>query len=126
MGYLTTDEYRAISTEPVQLDDAQLQKVIRDASRDVDNLTYNRIPAAGGLENLTPYQQELVKEATCQQVDFLGEYGEMLKNPLSSYGINGVSMAWDSTKTVQFGGVCTTNGAYALLQQTGLCCRALP
>lgn len=125
MAYLTVAEYRKIATDPVDLPDNQLERVIRDAERDIDGLTYNRIRAAGGIDSITDYQQGLVREAICCQVGFRAEYGEMLDNPLNSYGINGVSMAWDPSKVVTRGGVKVLSSTLALLQQTGLCCRAL-
>ena len=91
----------------------------------MDSLTFNRIRGAGGITELTELQQELVKRAVAQQADFRHEYAEMLNNPLSSYGINGVTMAWDKSVLVQQSGVFTTNAVISLLRQTGMTYRGL-
>jgi len=96
---------------------------LKIASRHVDSLTYNRI-VGQGFSNLTPFQQEVVREVVCRQADFEYENADMIDTVLSGYSLNGAS--------VQFGqswNVCTDKGVamkkdvYALLAQTGLCCR---
>ena len=50
----------------------------------------------------------------------------MLQSPLASYGINGVSMSFDSGKTVTQGGVTTSHAVLAQLRQSGLAVRLIP
>ncbi|MBP3543285.1 MAG: hypothetical protein J6J86_03555, partial [Lachnospiraceae bacterium] len=44
----------------------ELEKALRQASRHIDSLTYNRI-VGQGFSNLTQFQQEVIKEVCCQQ-----------------------------------------------------------
>ncbi len=102
----------------------QLESRLRRACRDIDSLTFNRIVGAG-FENLTEFQQGLVKEAVQLHADFCYDNAELLDSPLSAYSINGVSMSFDKSKIVTEGSVTTSNEVYGLLMQTGLCYRGL-
>jgi hypothetical protein len=115
-AYLTPDEYNGGIPEEEQ------ESRLKQASRVVDSLTFNRIVSAG-FENLTQFQQEIIKEAVALQADFAYQNAELLESPLSSYGISGVSMSFDRSKVLTIGGVTTTNEVYGLLLQTGLCYR---
>ena len=116
--YLPPEEYSgAIPAEEVE---ARLQR----ACRDIDSLTFNRIVKAG-FDNLTEFQQGLIKEAVQLHADFCYDNAELLDSPLASYAINGVSMSFDKSKIVTIGGVTTSSEVYGLLMQTGLCCRSL-
>lgn len=95
------------------------------ASDEVDALCYGRIRKAG-FEQLTPFQQDKIKKATCYHAAFLYAYGEELQSPLASYGINGVSMSFDSSRTVAQGGIATSNAVMAQLRQSGLASRLIP
>lgn len=120
LRYLSVEEYKEMNPTGSAVDSDLLQ-----AEYDVDSLTFNRIRGAGGITELTELQQELVKRAVAQQADFRHEYADLLNNPLSSYGINGVSMAWDKSVLVQQSGVFTTNAVISLLRQTGMTYRGL-
>lgn len=95
------------------------------ASDEVDALCYGRIRRVG-FGCLTPFQREKIKKAVCYHAAFLYAYGEELQSPLSSYGINGVSMSFDSSRTVTQGGITTSNAVMAQLRQTGLAVRLIP
>lgn len=95
------------------------------ASDAVDALCYGRIRKVG-FNNLTKFQQEKVKKAVCLHVSFLSTYGELLNSPLSSYGINGVSMSFDAAKVVTQGGVTTNQAVMQQLRQSGLATRLIP
>lgn len=95
------------------------------ASDEVDALCYGRIRKAG-FERLTPFQREKIKKATCYHAAFLYAYGEELQSPLASYGINGVSMSFDSSRTVSQGSITTNNATMAQLRQSGLASRLIP
>lgn len=105
--------------------DDQLEHRLASASDDVDSITLNRIGGEDRLLLLTPFQQGKIQRATCLQAEFQQEYGELLNNPLSSYGINGVSMQWDRSVLVQYGNIFTTNAVLSLLRQTGLTYRGV-
>lgn len=112
------DEYGG-STIPTD----ELKKALRQASRHVDSLTYNRIVAIG-FGNLTSFQQDLIREVVCQQADFETENEDEINTILQSYSINGVSAQFGSSWNVFTDkGVAMKRDVYATLCQTGLCCR---
>lgn len=95
------------------------------ASDAVDALCYGRIRKVG-FDNLTEFQQGKVKKAVCLHAKFLLTYGDLLDSPLSSYGINGVSMSFDASKVVTQGGVTTNQAVMQQLRQSGLATRLIP
>ena len=101
----------------------KLLKALRQASRHIDSLTFNRI-VGQGFSNLSRYQQELIREVTCQQADFETENADEIDTILQSYAINGVSAQFGSSwNVITEQGVAMKRDVYALLCQTGLCCR---
>lgn len=98
---------------------------LRLASDAIDALCYGRIRKVG-FEKLTEFQQERVRKAVCLHTKFLLTYGELLNSPLSSYGINGVSMSFDASKVVTQGGVTTNQAVMQQLRQSGLATRLIP
>lgn len=98
---------------------------LRNASRHIDSLTYNRI-IGQGFSNLTPFQQEVIKEVCCMQAEFEYENADELETVLSSYSINGTSAQFGSSWNVfKDKGIAMKRDVYELLSQTGLCCRLL-
>lgn len=66
----------------------------------------------------------MVKEVACRQADFEYENDDVIQSILSSYSINGTSMQFGSSWNVHMDkGVAMRKDLYALLSQTGLCCR---
>lgn len=120
--YVTPEYYREIykgSTIPTE----QLKAALRQASRHIDSLTYNRI-VGRGFSDLTTFQQELIQEVVCQQADFEYENADEINTILSSYSLNGASVQFGSSWNVYTDkGVAMKRDVYALLSQTGLCCR---
>lgn len=103
--------------------ESELEKALRQASRHIDSLTFNRI-VARGFENLTGFQQEVIQEVVCQQADFEYENADEINTILSGYSINGVSAQFGQSWNVFMDkGVAMKRDIYALLSQTGLCCR---
>lgn len=101
----------------------ELPKVLRQASRHIDSLTYNRI-VGRGFSSLTQFQQDIIQDVVCQQADFETENTDEINSILSSYSINGVSAQFGSSWNVFTDkGVAMKRDLYALLCQTGLCCR---
>ena len=103
-----------------------LMQMLRQASRHIDSLTYNRI-VGRGFSNLTAYQQDLIREVICQQAEFEYEYRDEINSVLSSYSINGVSVQFAGNTWNVFSdkGVAMRRDVYAMLCQTGLCCQVL-
>ena len=119
--YVTVEYYRN-TYDGVLIPEDDLEKALKQASRHVDSLTYNRI-VGRGFSNLTAYQQEIIREVVCMQADFEHENTDEINSVLSSYSINGVSAQFGSSWNVFTDkGVAMKRDVYALLQQTGLCC----
>ena len=116
--YLETDEYVG------SIQSGDLENRLRNACRAIDGFTFNRI-VKSGFENLTEFQQELIREAVRLHADFTYDNAELLNSPLSSYSISGVSMSFDRSKIVTVNGITTTSEVYGLLMQTGLCYRGI-
>lgn len=101
----------------------ELPKVLRQASRHIDSLTYNRI-VGRGFSSLTQFQQDIIQDVVCQQADFETENADEINSILSSYSINGVSAQFGSSWNIFTDkDVAMKRDLYALLCQTGLCCR---
>lgn len=120
--YVTPEYYKEIykgSTVP----EDELERALRQASRHIDSLTYNRI-VGRGFSSLTEFQQEVIQEVVCLQADFEHENADEINTILSSYSINGVSAQFGSSWNVFMDkGVAMKRDVYAQLSQTGLCCR---
>lgn len=103
--------------------DEAVEKALKLASRHLDSLTYNRI-VSRGFSDLTDFQREIIQEVVCRQADFEYDNEDLINSVLSSYGINGVSMQFGNSWNVFMEkGVAMKRDVYALLSQTGLCCR---
>ena len=102
----------------------ELKKYLKLASRNVDILTFNRIYVIG-FENLTPFQQEIVKEVVSEYADFIYENEDIVNSYLSNYSINGVNMSFDNSKLYSQDGVVVDKSLYNRLVLTGLCYRGI-
>ena len=122
--YADIEYYR--NTYNGTLEDADAEKALRNASRHIDTLTYNRIEGIG-FENLTVFQQGVIKECACLMADWEIENADYINSILSSYSLNGASMSFGgagSSATV-VSGVAVSRDIYAHLQKCGLCTRVL-
>lgn len=100
-----------------------IERALQIASRHIDSLTYNRI-VGRGFSSLTQFQRDIIQDVVCQQADFETENADEINSILSSYSINGVSAQFGSSWNVFTDkGVAIKRDLYALLCQTGLCCR---
>lgn len=121
ISYATLDYYTNTYDGSI-IPEERLGKALRQASRHIDSLTYNRI-IGQGFFNLTEFQQKIIQEVTCQQADFEVENEDEINTVLSSYSINGVSAQFGSSWNVFTDkGIAMKRDVYALLCQTGLCC----
>ena len=121
ISYATLDYYTNTYDGNI-VPEERLGKALRQASRHIDSLTYNRI-IGQGFFNLTKFQQEIIQEVTCQQADFEVENEDEINTVLSSYSINGVSAQFGSSWNVFTDkGIAMKRDVYALLCQTGFCC----
>jgi phage gp36-like protein len=119
-------EYYINTYKGITIPGESLEKALKNASRHIDTLTYNRI-VGRGFDNLTQFQQNMIKEVCCQMADFETENEEVLNSILQSYSVNGVTMTFggNSWNVKVQNGVAIKADLYELLQQTGLCCRSL-
>lgn len=122
-SYVDSTDYseRGCGTLP----EDEIEKRLQKASSHIDSLTFNRICAIG-FDNLTKWQQDIVKDACCMQADFEYENEDMLETTLTGYDINGVSVTFGSSANIYTqNGVTTSQTIYSVLEQSGLCCRIL-
>ena len=120
--YVTPEYYRE-TYGGTQIPENELERALTQASRHIDSLTYNRI-VGQGFSNLTAFQQDVIREVVCQQADFEYENADEINTILSSYSLNGASVQFGSSWNVYTEkGVAIRRDVYALLSQTGLCCR---
>lgn len=116
-------EYYRDTYKGSAIPEEELKRALRQASRHIDSLTYNRI-VGRGFSNLTLFQQDLIQEVVCLQADFEYDNAEVIDTILSSYSINGTAMQFTQSWNVYADkGVAMKKDIYALLSQTGLCCR---
>ncbi len=120
--YATADVYKKMYPN-FEMSGEDLDRRLRQASRHIDSLTFNRI-VSQGFENLTVFQQATIQEVVCLQANFEYENEDEINTVLSSYSINGVSAQFGSSWNVFTShGIAMRRDTYALLCQTGLCCR---
>ncbi len=99
----------------------KLNKALKQASRHIDALTYNRI-VGRGISSLTGFQQEIVRECCCELADFECENSDYIESVLKQYGINGVNMSFEASWNLKVqSGVAIKGSTYQKLSQTGLC-----
>lgn len=106
------------------LEDADVEKALQQASRHIDTLTFNRIVALG-FEDLTEYQQGIIKECACLMADWESENADYINSMLSSYSLNGASMSFNgnSATAVVINGVAISRDILSHLRKCGLCHR---
>ena len=120
--YATYSDYTSYGFNEFGTQD-EINNALRMASRHIDTLTFNRIVAMG-FENLTEFQQDIVKEVVCRQALFEYENADEINSVLKGYSINGVSAEYgDSMGVKTQDGVTISKSLYSFLEQTGLCCR---
>lgn len=109
-----------------KLPEEEAEKALKQASTHIDILTYRRIVGVG-FDNLTPFQQETVKEVCCMMADFESANASMINSLINSYSINGASINFsgDSANCQLVNGVVVQKDVYAYLSQTGLTCLSL-
>ena len=122
--YADLEYYR--NTYGGKLPDEEAEKALKQASRHIDILTCRRI-AGMGFENLTPFQQETVKEVACMMADFESVNASMINSLINSYSLNGASISFsgESANCQLVKGVVIQRDVYETLSLTGLTCLSL-
>ena len=105
------------------LDEVTADKLLDEASDQVDRLTYGRIRKKG-FNGLSGYQQEMIKKAVCFQADFINAYGEYLNMPLSGFSAGDISLSFNKDNKGA-GGIIADKRTLDYLSQTGLSSRRL-
>ena len=112
MSYLTSEQITALHLS---------EEVISKTDSAIDILTYSRINAIG-FENLTAFQQGIIRECAAEIAKFFLENKDVLDMPLTAYNINGVSMQFNFNEAVYHkGGVIIPKITYKKLLLTDLC-----
>ena len=113
------DKTKFIERYGTQVPEDKIDELLNRASRDIDTLSYNRIRGIG-FGHLTDFQKEIIEEVAGELALFKHDNAEFLESPLSEYSLNGASV-----KLMVEKGVTISRSLYALLCQTGLCCKAI-
>ena len=119
MDYITLNELTEfIGRDVIPAEDAM--RYIHSASRHIDTLTFGRIRKIG-VDNLSEFQRDIIKEATALLTQFEYENSDMLNSVLQNYSINGVSMTFGEGWNIKVqNGVAVSTDIYNLLSQSGL------
>ena len=95
--------------------------LLKKAERNINALTFNRI-VAKGFDNLSLWQQDIIKEVIQEYVEWMYSNEALLNTYLKSYSINGTSMTIDGAWNVCIArGVAIPMDLYTTLENTGLC-----
>ncbi len=122
MVYASKEQYLS---EHRLIPDEQIERRLKQASRHIDSLTFNRITSRG-FDNLTEFQQAIVIDVCCDMADFEYENEDMINCVLQNYAVNGVSMQFGSSWNVMIqSGIAIKRDTYRILCQTGLCSLSL-
>lgn len=108
------------------LEESDAEKALKQAERHIDALTFNRI-VDKGFNNLTEFQQGIIKECECLMADWETENADYINSMLSSYSLNGASMSFtgNSAGATVVNGIAVSRDIYSHLKKCGLCCRSL-
>lgn len=121
MDYVDVKYYRENHRGKIQELEEITEKLLL-AEIKIDELTFNRIKARG-FSNLTPFQQEKIKQAVCRQADYIHENGYD-EEGLQSYSVLDISISMSDSKS-EASKLMFDPVALALLRQTGLMCRRI-
>lgn len=108
------------------LEESDAEKALKQAERHIDALTFNRI-VDKGFNNLTEFQQGIIKECECLMADWEEENADYINSILSSYSLNGASMSFtgNSAGATVVNGIAVSRDIYSHLKKCGLCSRSL-
>ena len=122
-GYVDEQFYKDVY-KGISIPSDELGCMLIQASRHIDSLTFNRI-VSKGFDDLTVFQQDIIKEVACRQADFEYENADIIDTVLQGYSINGVSMQFNGSSWNVYAdkGVAIKKDLYSLLSQTGLTSR---
>ncbi len=78
----------------------EIEKYLRLAQEKIDSITFNRIVAIG-FNNLTKFQQEKIRDASCYQAEYIYEngYNNEDNRDASSYSVLDISVSVDNSNS---------------------------
>ena len=120
MAYATSEDFVNVTGQEAPAD---IENLIDDASDTIDRVTYNRIRGVG-YDNLTEYQQKMVRKAVCYQAAFLTSYGAYLSVPIGSYSAGSVSLSFNRDDNMLNGELLDPKAINAI-KNSGLATRRL-
>jgi hypothetical protein len=125
-AYASTAYYRNGYHGEFEGTDERLAQLLTAASLRIDGLTLNRV-IAKGFENLTGFQQELIRRACCYQADYIVANGAENENGgISGYSVLDITVSVDQrTPRAAAERENVSTMAYMLLEQTGLLWKAV-
>lgn len=96
-----------------------IEKQLKEASRLIDILTYNRLHKEFP-EHCSEWELEILNEVCCEIADFYYTNSKDLQTLLNKYSLNGVSMEWgNSNANIEvINGITLLRTTYAKLNQT--------
>ncbi len=121
MDYVDVKYYRENFNGKIEAIE-EISEKLQLAEIKIDELTFNRIRARG-FYNLTPFQQEKIKQAVCRQADYILENGYD-EDGIQSYSVLDISISM-SNSSREASRQSVDAVALALLKQTGLMCRRI-
>ncbi len=121
--YLTFEEFKANAPDS-EINEDEFNRLESRSEDAVNSLTFNRI-VAKGFENLTAFQQMIVKKSMLLHLDFLHENADFLESLIAGYSISGVSINFDRSRICTAYGVTTSTEVVNTLKQSGLMYRGV-
>ena len=97
MVYADFSDYREIIGEDDIFEVKEIEDNLRLASVKIDEMTFVRINGVG-FDNLTPFQRECIRKATCYQAQYISENGYD-EADVSSYTVGKISVTQGQQKS---------------------------
>ncbi|MGN0548546.1 MAG: hypothetical protein ACI4IM_03000 [Acutalibacteraceae bacterium] len=117
MVYANFKDYCDLIGEDDILVKKEIEDNLRLASVKIDDMTFRRINGVG-FDNLTPFQRDCIRQATCYQAQYIAQNGYD-EEDVESYSVGKLSISkGQSGNTASRHHMSPT--AYALLRSSGL------
>lgn len=117
MVYADFSDYREIIGEDDIFEVKEIEDNLRLASVKIDEMTFGRINGVG-FDNLTPFQRDCIRQATCYQAQYIAQNGYD-EEDVESYSVGKLIISkGQSENTASRHHMSPT--AYALLRSSGL------
>lgn len=117
MAYADFSDYRNIIGEDDILETKEIEDNLELASVKIDEMTFGRINGVG-FDNLTSFQRECIRKATCYQAQYIAENGYD-ETDVSSYTVGKLSVTQGQQESVA-SKYHMSPTALALLRASGL------